>query len=216
MNFERIYAYRFRDIDQGDRETVWHQVALFIHERLGSPQIMLDPAAGLGEFIRHSPSREKWAIDRVDFGWAEQSGVHLALGDNMTADVPADYFDGIWVSNFLEHLPGQEEVAAFLEHMLSRLKPGGRLAVMGPNFKYCYREYFDCADHTVALSHLGAAEHLFGAGFELESVVPRFLPYSFRGRLPAGKTLIDRYLATPWAWRFLGKQFLIIARRPTL
>jgi hypothetical protein len=92
--------------------------------------------------------------------------------------------------------------------------PGGRIAVMGPNFRYCAREYFDCADHAVALTHVAAAEHLYAAGFEPTRIVPRFLPYSFRGRLPSTPRLTRLYLRTPAAWRVLGKQFLVLARRP--
>ena len=79
----------------------------------------------------------------------------------------------IWVSNFLEHLHDQETVATFLERMRERLAPGGRIAIMGPNFRFCAKEYFDCADHTVILTHVGVEEHLYAAGFELEAVAPR-------------------------------------------
>ena len=193
---------------------MWEELAGFLHPLLGHPNTVLDPAAGLGEFIRHSPAPERWAVDAVDFGLGDDPAVTFVQGDTLTADIPADHFDAIWVSNFLEHLLSQEQVAQFLELMCSKLKPGGRIAIMGPNFKYCHREYFDFADHTVALSHIGVAEHVVGAGFELEKVTSRFLPYSFRGRLPAGRSLVRRYLNSPWAWRFLGKQFLVVARRP--
>lgn len=214
MNYERIYAYRFRDINQDDREVVWQELSSFLHPLLGNPKVVLDPAAGIGEFIRHTPAEEKWAVDAVDFGLGSDPSVKMVIGDTLTADVPENYFDAIWISNFLEHLLSQEQVAEFLERMCTRLKPGGRIAIMGPNYKYCYREYFDCADHTVVLSHIGVAEHVVGAGFDIERVVPRFLPYSFRGHLPAGRGLVRRYLKTPLAWRFLGKQFLVVARRP--
>ena len=62
----------------------------------------------------------------------------------------------------------------------SGLKPGGKVDVLGPNFKYCASDYFDCADHILAMSHLAVAEHLFGAGFRVTDVIPRFLPFSFR------------------------------------
>jgi hypothetical protein len=42
--------------------------------------------------------------------------------------------------------------------------------------------------------------------------VPRFLPYSFTGGLPAGRRLVRLYLAMPPAWRLLGKQFLVTGR----
>jgi hypothetical protein len=70
------------------------------------------------------------------------------------------------------------------------------------------------ADHTVILTHRSVAEHLYAAGFEITSVTPRFLPYSFTGRLPATAALIRLYLALRPAWRVLGKQFLVIAHKP--
>ena len=115
--------------------------------------------------------------------------------------------------NFLEHLHSQEEVADFLGKMYGHLRKGGRIAVMGPNFKYVYKQYFDFADHTVILSELGLAEHLYGAGFEVERIHPRFLPLSFRGGLPINRMLVRAYLGMPWAWRFFGKQFLLIGRK---
>ncbi len=83
---------------------------------------------------------------------------------------------------------------------------------MGPNFRYCAKEYFDCADHTVILTHVGVEEHLYAAGFESESVVPRFLPYSFRGRLPASAALTRRYLGTPA--RLAAARQAVPGRRP--
>lgn len=214
MNFQRLYEYRFRDVDQKERAAVWSQIGPYVHRRLGSPDRVLDPAAGRCEFLNAVPARERWGVDLVDYDerWAAPD-VKLVIGDVMEVELPDSYFDGVWVSNFLEHLPDQETVAAFLERMRDRLVRGGRIAVMGPNFRYCAKEYFDCADHTVILTHLGVEEHLYAAGFEIDAVDPRFLPYSFRGRLPASSALTRRYLATPLAWRVLGKQFLVVARR---
>jgi hypothetical protein len=104
-------------------------------------------------------------------------------------------------------------VAAFLERMFACIKPGGKIAIMGPNFKYAYRSYFDFADHTVILSELGLAEHLYGAGFEIENIYPKFLPLSFRGKIPVSRLLVKTYLSFPLAWRVLGKQFLLIGRK---
>jgi SAM-dependent methyltransferase len=130
----------------------------------------------------------------------------------MEAELPEAHFDGIFVSNFLEHLHDQEAIAAFLEKMHRAMEPGGRIAIMGPNFRYCASEYWDCADHYVALTHVAIAEHLYAAGFEPQRIVPRYLPYSFRGILPPSRTLTRLYLKTPPAWRLLGKQFLVIGR----
>jgi SAM-dependent methyltransferase len=214
INYERLYAYRFRDVDQARRQAVWREIARYIHSRMGAPDRVLDPAAGRGEFIAAVPAAERWAVDLVGQGVPESAGVKVIIADIMAADLPADYFDGVFVSNFLEHLPDQNAVAAALAKLYGAMKPGGRIAIIGPNFKYCAREYFDCADHTVILSHVAVAEHLCAAGFDVAAVSARFLPYSFRGLLPPSPLLTRAYLRAPVLWRLLGKQFLALGRRP--
>lgn len=214
MNYQRLYEYRFRDVDQRARAAVWREISAHIHDQLGRPERVLDPAAGRGEFINAVPARERWAVDRVAYAEGTYApGVHTVLADALEAELPEEHFDGIWVSNFLEHLPTQETVAAFLERMHGATRAGGRIAIMGPNFRYCAGEYFDMADHTLIFTHRAIAEHLYAAGFEPERVEPRFLPFSFTGRLPPSPALTRLYLRTPAAWRVLGKQFLVIGRR---
>jgi SAM-dependent methyltransferase len=214
INYERMYAYRFRDVDQAGREAVWREIARYIYGRLGSPKCVLDPAAGRGEFITAVPATERWGVDMVRQGDLESAGVKMIISDIMDADLPSQYFDGVFLSNFLEHLPDQNGVAAVLAKLFESTKPGGRIAIMGPNIRFCAKEYWDCADHTVALSHVGVAEHVYTAGFEVESVAPKFLPFSFRGLLPPSPQLTRTYLNTPALWRLLGKQFLVIGRKP--
>jgi SAM-dependent methyltransferase len=214
INYEKLYEYRFRDVDQASREAVWREISRYVYGRMGEPGCVLDPAAGRGEFITAVPAAERWGVDLVSQGDLESAGVKMIIGDILEADLPREHFDGVFISNFLEHLPDQNSVAALLAKLLDAMRPGGRLAIMGPNFKYCAKEYFDCADHTLILSHVGLAEHLNAAGFEVDALHPRFLPYSFRGLLPPSPALTRTYLRTPMAWKLLGKQFLAIARKP--
>jgi 2-polyprenyl-3-methyl-5-hydroxy-6-metoxy-1,4-benzoquinol methylase len=214
MDYQRLYEYRFRDVDQTARASVWREIASYIHEQLGRPERVLDPAAGRGEFINAVPANERWAIDRVSYAEGTyDAGVRAVVADALEAELPEAHFDAVFVSNFLEHLPTQEVAGTFLERMQTATRPGGRIAVMGPNFRYCAAQYFDMADHILIFTHLAIAEHLYAAGFEPERVEPRFLPYSFTGILPPSPSLTRRYLRTPLAWRLLGKQFLVIGRR---
>jgi SAM-dependent methyltransferase len=215
MNYERIYQYRFQGVDQQKKLLTWGILAKFLYKKLGNPERMLDPAAGLCEFINAVPSKEKWAIDLNDEFISKyiNGDIKKIIGNNLEVDIPENYFDGVFISNFLEHLHSQEEVAFFLNRMYKSLRPGGRIAVMGPNFKYVYKQYFDFADHTVILSELGVAEHLYGAGFDKLEIIPRFLPLSFRGGLPVNKFLIETYLSMPMAWKIMGKQFLLIGEK---
>jgi 2-polyprenyl-3-methyl-5-hydroxy-6-metoxy-1,4-benzoquinol methylase len=214
MNYERLYSYRFRDIDQQGRLVVWNEIAAHVHSVMDRPQKVLDPAAGRGEFIGAVPAKETWAVDMVDYAEAaHKPDTHVLTGSIMNIDLPKGHFDGVFVSNFLEHLYDQEQIASFLERMRETMEPGGRIAIMGPNYRYCSDEYWDCADHYVALTHVAIGEHLYAAGFEPETVIPRYLPYSFRGILPPSPKLTRLYLKMPLAWRLFGKQFLVVGRK---
>lgn len=215
IDFRRLYRYRHQAVDQGARQAVWGEIAPFIHGLMGHPQRVLDPAAGRGEFVNAIGADERWVVDSVAYEESDlDPAVKVVTADIFDAELPSSHFDGIFVSNLLEHFESQRDVARFLARMRACAADGGTIAVMGPNFRYCAREYFDCADHTLALTHVAVEEHLFAAGFEIERVVPRFLPYSFRGILPPSPLLTRTYLRTPLAWRLLGKQFLVLARRP--
>jgi len=214
MNLQRIYEYRFEGIDQQSRVAVWSEIARHIEFVLGQPSRLLDPAGGRGEFINAAVAAERWFIDVMappDGALAPE--IKVVVGDVFETDLPPDYFDAIFVSNFLEHLGSQNDVAAFLEKLHTAQTPGGRIAVLGPNFQYCQRQYFDCADHTVVLTDQSVAEHLYGAGYEIARVIPRFLPFSFRGLLPPSPALTRCYLRFPVFWRVMGKQFLVIGRK---
>lgn len=214
MNFERLYEYRFRDIDQAGRLAVWGEIAPHVHRLMGEPQKVLDPAAGRGEFIGSVPAKETWAVDAVSYDEAAyKPDTTIVTASILDAELPPAHFDGVFVSNFLEHLYDQEQIATFLERMHAAMEPGGRIAIMGPNYRYCADEYWDCADHYVALTHVAIGEHLYAAGFEPERIIPRYLPYSFRGILPPSPALTGLYLRMPLAWRLLGKQFLVIGRK---
>ncbi|MBC7796857.1 MAG: class I SAM-dependent methyltransferase [Pyrinomonadaceae bacterium] len=215
MNYERIYNYRFKDVDPVKKNLVWNEVASFIYNATGKPQTVLDPAGGMCEFINNIKSPNRFVIDlNREFldKYADES-ITKIIGDNLKVEIPENHFELVFISNFLEHLYSQDQVAEFLGRMFRAVKTGGYIAVMGPNYRFAYKEYFDFADHTVCLTELGVTEHLYGAGFEILKVHPRFLPMSFRGGLPVNKFLVQTYLQMPFAWRFFGKQFLVIGRK---
>lgn len=213
IDYRRLYEYRFRGVDQSDRQAVWNEIGDFIWRRMGSPQRVLDPGGGRGEFVNAIGAAERWLVDMVDFPERRTDPrVRVVIGDADTVELPRGHFDGVFISNMLEHLATPDAVAVLLSRMKATLSPSGVIAVMGPNFKYCAREYFDCADHVLALSHVAVAEHLWAAGFEVTEVIPRFLPFSFRSGLPASPRLTRAYLRMQFVWPIRGRQFLVMAR----
>jgi hypothetical protein len=216
LDHHRLYDHRHRRVYREHRVAVWNEIAPYVYELMGRPARVLDPAAGWGEFINAVPAPERWMVDAVEFPEHHRDPmVKTIFADVRDVDLPLEYFDGVFVSNFLEHLGSPDEVADFFAQMRDVIAPGGRIVVMGPNFKYAWKQYFDFADHRLALTHVTVMEHLAAAGFQVDSVTPRFLPYSFSGRLPARPELTRLYLKVRLVWHVLGKQFLVVGRAPS-
>lgn len=216
MDYEALYAHRFKGVDMVDRTKVWSLVSRHIMAMAANPERVLDPACGLGEFISTCHAPEGWAVDLGTTPPALPADVRFISGSFFDVDLPSGHFDLIFASNILEHMPDQQRVNEFLVRARGLLRPGGRTIVMGPNFKYCADEYFDCADHVVPLTHLSVEEHLAAAGYVIERNIPRFLPYSFRSRLPVTHRGTRAYLSLPFAWKILGKQFLVVGVNPAV
>ena len=215
MNYDLIYKYRFRGITKDVKRKVWTEISRYLYGRMECPQTVLDPAAGFCEFINSVPASEKWALDQ-NLAFLEQHaepGICTIGGNCLEAELPEAYFDAVFVSNFLEHLQDVEEIVVFFSKVQQWLKEGGLFVVMGPNFKYCSKEYFDCCDHRVILTDISVCELGIASGFQIESSHEKFLPYSFRSRLPASAYLVKSYLNLPICWPIFGKQFLIIFRK---
>ncbi len=213
LDLGRVYLDRFAGMQDGSRGKVWAEIAPFIHRRFGSPERVLDAAGGLGEFIAFVPAADRWAVDLVDHGLSSIPDVTVRIASFFEADIPENYFDLIFISNLLEHLATPDQVADFLARARTVLRPGGLVVIMGPNFKYTVKEYFDCADHILPLTHIAVAEHLHAAQLDAIETTPKFLPFSFRSSLPSSPTLTRMYLRTPLAWKVLGKQFLVAGRK---
>ena len=161
---QRLYDYRLSGVDQALRQAVWAEIAVYLHGKTGWPARVLDAGAGRCEFINTVPAAGRWAVDVRGCDEYRHPGVRAVPGGIVDAELPRGYLDSVFVSNVLERLfPSQDAVGAALARLGESLAGGGRIAVMGPNFRYCARGYFDCADHTLAVTHVAVAEHL-GAG----------------------------------------------------
>ena len=214
LDLGKVYQFRFAGLRQDKKDATWAIVTRWIESRLDNPKSVLDPAAGRGEFIIESRALERWACDLSDQRDSWPTGVTTRFGNICDIDLPEDYFDLIFVSNFLEHLATPGEIYQYLVQLRKSLKPGGMLAIMGPNFRYCAKEYFDFADHLLPLTHRTIEEHLAAANLRHQSTVARFLPLSFRSQRFSNPWLVKLYLAVPIFWRMFGKQFFIVATRP--
>ncbi len=212
-----IYRIRFSAEELAAARAFWAPICRYLQQYVASSGVTLDLGAGYCHFINEIASGEKLALDlnvenlrlyaAPGVRCIEASGADLAGIDSASVD-------SVFASNVYEHFPSREDVASSLEEVYRVLRPGGRLIVLQPNFAYCARQYFDYFDHRLIFTHKGMAEGLTIAGFQLERVTPRFLPYTSKSALPAAPWLVSMYLAFPPAWQILGGQMLLVAAKP--
>lgn len=213
----KLYDHRFSERDRARKNKVWEVLCRHFFQRFVQPtDTVLDIACGQGEFIRHIHCRHKIAVDlnpQVADNLPPEIRFLHTRADAMT-DVASESVDVAFASNFFEHLESKRAMDAVLKEVMRVLKRGGRFLNMQPNLLYEPARYWDFYDHHLPLSHRSAREGFVKNGFEVEMVVPRFMPYTTKSALPQHPFLVRAYLAIPLAWRVLGGQFLIVGRKP--
>ena len=211
-----VYDLRFGEHERSAKEGVWREIGRFLqHRYIPTDARVLDVATDTGYFIRNISAAEKWASDVRDTSASMPPDVRFLQADGLAlAEVaPTDYFDVVFMSNYLEHLDSAESVIEQLRVAHRLLRVGGRVIILQPNIKLVGPAYWDFIDHRVPLTEESLSEAAAFAGFEVRELIRRFLPYSVKGRLPAHALLVKAYLRFPPAWRLLGKQTLYVGER---
>jgi len=210
-----IYAHRFDAEAATAKNGVWHEVAAWLQRWVPEDGAVLDVACDECYFIRNVRARERWACDARDVAASLPADVRFVTVDarELASAVPIDHFDVVFMSNYLEHLPSSVDVMHQMHEASRVLRPGGRLIVLQPNIRYVGAAYWDFIDHQTALTEHSLAEAARLAGLTVETLIPRFLPYTTKSRFPQHPVLVRWYLRIPLAWRILGKQTLLVARR---
>lgn len=214
-DLSRMYANRFR-AKLEHRKSVWRVlIRCFFGRFVPEDGCVLDLGCGYGEFINQVSAAKRFAMDlNPDAPKYLGTNVEFFHQDcSRPWPLPENCLDVVFTSNFFEHLPEKAALARTLDHIKRSLKPGGCLIAMGPNIKCVPGAYWDFWDHYLPLTELSLREALENRGFISELVLARFLPYTMVGKRPSPLFLIRLYLALPIAWRVLGKQFLVIARK---
>jgi SAM-dependent methyltransferase len=213
----RLYQARFSRAEVATKDRVWAILCGDFFNRFVRPSDrVLEIAAGYCEFINHIRCAEKYAYDaNPDTASYAAQEVKVVVGDcrDMSA-LPSAYFDAIFASNFFEHLESKRDMDRVLQQARERLRPSGRLLVLQPNIRYLGSRYWDFYDHSTPLSHLSLREGLIKNGYQVELLIPKFLPYTFKSRLPTADWMVRLYLRIPIAQRLLGKQMFAVAVRP--
>jgi len=215
---KRLYSNRFDLKDRKAKNALWKALwEEFLQKHIGEDSVVLDIGGGYCEFINQIKAKEKYLIDlNPDSKIFANPDVNLLTLNILVLKEQKllnKRFDRIFISNFFEHLRNKEELIKVLVFCFEHLNPGGALLVIQPNFKYSFKEYYDFIDHELPITHLSLKEVLETIGFKIQVLIPRFLPYSTKGR-PASPKLLKLYLKLPFLWKFLGGQMFIKASKP--
>ncbi len=215
-DLEKIYKARFSG-NEIYRNEVWSiLVREFFKQWIPANGSVLDLGCGYCEFIRNVPAGQKFGID-LNPAVRDLAPSDLTLLEQDCSSIwplQEQSLDVVFTSNFFEHLPDKPALQRTLAQAYRCLKPGGRLIAIGPNIKYLHGRYWDFFDHHLPLTEASLSEALSTLGFTIERSVAKFLPYTMSlGASRPPLWAIKLFLKVPAAWQFLGKQFLVVARK---
>jgi SAM-dependent methyltransferase len=213
-----LYRQRFSAQELETKRVMWRILA----QRVFQPYLpvggtVVDLGAGNCELVNSLMASRRVAVDlNPDTRKFADPGVEVLLTSSEDlSEIDDASVDAVFTSNFFEHLPSKESLLRTLAEVRRILRPGGRIVVLMPNIRYLPGRYWDYFDHHLPLTHLSLSEGLELAGFEVQRVVPRFLPYTVKDspiRIPP--LAIRAYLSLPVVWPILGRQMLVVGSRP--
>jgi len=211
-----IYQARFSQEELAQAREFWRPICRYLQRYVKPDGTTLDLGAGYCHFINNITSARKLALDingeNLRLYAAPGVSIIEANGAEL-AEIASQSVDTVFASNVYEHFKSREDVARSIQEVARVLRSGGRFIVLQPNFAFCAKEYFDFFDHRLIFTHKGMAEGLTIQGLELEHVVPRFLPYTSKSKIPRAPWMVAMYLAFPVLWRILGAQMLLVAKK---
>jgi SAM-dependent methyltransferase len=212
----KIYQTRFSG--QTDyRMGVWKILIRRLFSRwITKDGAILDLGAGHGEFINQVEGRALSAMD-MNPDTARYLDHQVRFLQQSCCEpwpVASNTLDLIFTSNFFEHLPDKNALKQTLQHAYLALKPGGRLVALGPNIRLLPGAYWDFWDHYLPLTEHSLSEIGRLTGFSLEKALAATLPYSMSQGFQPPLWAVRVYLALPFLWRFFGKQFLVVLKKP--
>ena len=196
------------------RQAVWQALADHLSRWVPPDAHVLEIGAGHCHWINAVRAARRVAIDTwPDVVRFAAAGVETRVMDasRELRTLPAGSVDVVLASNVLEHFD-PDTASSVIGDIHAVLKPGGRLLIVQPNFRYAYRSYFDDYTHRSVFTDVSLPNLLRSRSFRIELVQPKFLPYSMRdvhGTVPAW--LVRAYLASPIKPR--AGQMLVVATR---
>jgi SAM-dependent methyltransferase len=195
------------------REVVWRALWKFHFSKYVDPShCVLELGCGYAHFINNVKAKQRIAIDSWP-GFVQHlaDGVEGHVGSVSDLSFLSDHsVDFAFASNLFEHLT-MDDFSLVLDQLRRKLTKTGVLALLQPNYRYAYKEYFDDFTHITVYSHESLCDFLEINAFGIVDCIPRFMPLTVKHRrMVISESLIRLYLKMPV--KPLGKQMLVVAQ----
>jgi len=213
-NLKQIYNRRFGEDIEFRKKMYQILCSYFFQDYIPKDSVVLDLAAGYCEFINSIKAEKKIALDlnpEIKKFANPDVEVILSLSTNMQK-IKNESVDVIFTSNFFEHLT-KEDIIKTINEARRILKKDGRILILQPNIRYCYKDYWMFFDHITPLDDRSISEALEINGFKVLECRPKFLPYTTKSNLPKSLLLLKIYLKIPLLQKIFGKQAFICAKK---
>jgi SAM-dependent methyltransferase len=208
----RYLAARFEF--HAKRSNVWGAIIEHLQPKIiGTAEPILDNGVGYGDFINYARASRKMAVDLVDVSshMAPEVAFHVADATELCF-LESNEVDVVISLNLFEHVR-KHDLGKALAQAHRVLKPIGLLVALHPNFRLCYKRYFDYYTHRTISTEEPLCGILRAHGFEITCRRNRLLPLSMQSVLPKSYLLTKIYLKSPIP--LMAKQMLVVGRKTT-
>lgn len=194
------------------RAGVWRGIVRYVRKDTGEIHTLVELGTGYCDFINQFPAKQKIGYDiRPEI--IQFAGPLVDLRIENAVGLPGirnNSVDLVFASNFMEHLT-QEELGILLPRISEVLSHRGKLILIQPNYRLCPDHYFDDETHQTIFSDENIGPFLEEYGFRILKLIPGFLPFSMKSRLPKWPFLVRFYLGLPI--KPLAGQMYVVAEK---
>jgi SAM-dependent methyltransferase len=193
---EEYFSTRFAE--DSNRKKVWKKLTPYFQQFVDENDCILEVGAGYCYFINQIVAKRKIAVDTFeDLAKFSASDVEAHITDARKLEfLEKNSVDVIFASNFLEHFDWSD-LSVLAQEFSRVLKQNGKVIVMQPNFRLCYKNYFDDFTHRAIFTDQSILDWFKNFGFTATVQSPRFMPFSIKSNLGSLHWLIPAYLQSP-------------------
>lgn len=204
---KNYHKTRFK-FDPG-RLKVWRAITEYLQPYVGKDKTVLDLGCGYGDFINGVQAKKKYGLDLGPDvkNYIDKDVKFINKPSTSLEEIPSGTLDVAFSSNLLEHLD-RADIDKTMTGIKRCMGKHGTLILIGPNFRYAYKSYFDDYTHKTIFTHVSLSDLMQEYGFKPVKVMPKFLPLTLKSRLPKSYLLTKAYLHSPF--KPMGGQMLLI------